>query len=63
MEPTPRHQAAEASFRRLLEEGGLPQPDAVELRPDSLVFLWHESKLAVVVDLEEGADCGEADAA
>ena len=60
MESTARQHKAEASFRRLLEEGGLPQPDAVEVEPDSLVFLWHEPELAVVVELEEP---GAADSA
>ena len=63
MQPTARHREAEAGFRRLLEAGGLPQPDEVELRADGLLFLWYEQKLAVVVDLEERADCGERDAA
>ncbi len=61
MEPTPRHRAAEAGFRRLLAAGGLPQPDAVEVRADGLVFLWHEPKLAVVVDLDAAdGDCVDA---
>lgn len=53
MEPTPRHREAEAAFRSLLEEGGLPQPDSVEVSPARLLFLWHEPKLAVAVDLDD----------
>jgi hypothetical protein len=49
---TPRHRQAEADFRRLLEEGGLAQPDAVEVSPGELVFFWHEPKLAVVLELD-----------
>ena len=56
MEPTPRHREAEAAFRSLLEDGGLPQPDAVEVSPDGLLFLWHEPKLAVALDLDDPDD-------
>jgi hypothetical protein len=52
MEFTPRHRRAEADFRRLLEDGGVAQPDAVEVSTEGLVFLWHEQKLAVVVELD-----------
>jgi hypothetical protein len=48
---TSQHQAAERSLRELLPRTGLPQPDEVEYRDASVVFLWHETKLAVVVDL------------
>ena len=43
----------ELRFRKLLEEGGLEPPDEVlhETDPDELVFLWHEEKVAVVVEL------------
>jgi hypothetical protein len=42
----------ETRFRELLTAEGLPQPDAIERRPDELVFLWHDQKLAVVVELK-----------
>jgi hypothetical protein len=48
---TGEHDAAERAFRELLPEAGLPQPDEVEYRDESVVFLWHETKLAVVVEL------------
>jgi hypothetical protein len=48
---TDEHAAAERAFRELLPEAGLPQPDEVEYREESVVFLWHESKLAVIVEL------------
>jgi hypothetical protein len=58
MEPSPKHRAAEADFRRLLESGGLAQPDLVDYEPDSIVLRWSGPKLAVVVDLETPADAG-----
>ena len=51
MEATARHRNAEAQFRELLEHGGLAQPDEVAIAPDELLFLWHEPKVAVVVEL------------
>lgn len=43
----------ELRFRRILEEEGMEPPDEVlhETDPDELVFLWHEEKVAVVVEL------------
>jgi hypothetical protein len=58
MEPTPRHREAEAAFRSLLQKGGLPQPDAVEVSPFRLLFLWHGQKLAVSLDLDDDPDDG-----
>ena len=58
---TGEHAAAERAFRELLPEAGLPQPDEVEYREESVVFLWHETKLAVIVDLDgTGAEGGRA---
>lgn len=45
--------AAEQDFRCLLEDHGLPQPDAVVYDEASIRFLWHEEKLCVVVDIDE----------
>ena len=59
MESSPRHRAAEADFRRLLESGGLAQPDHVDYEADSLVLRWSGPKLAVVVDLVGPADAGD----
>ena len=49
----------ELRLRRLLEEEGFEPPDEVvrESDPPELVFLWHEEKLAVVVELR-GGDAG-----
>ena len=40
-------------MRELLEREGLPQPDEVEHRETSILLLWHATKLAVVIDLDE----------
>jgi hypothetical protein len=45
--------AAERRFRQLLADNDLPQPDEVEQRPGELLFLFHATKLAVVVELED----------
>jgi hypothetical protein len=61
MEPSPRHQVAEAQFRQLLHSVDLAPPDDVTYAPASLTFLWHAPKLAVVVDLDDpeaGCDMG-----
>jgi hypothetical protein len=61
---TGEHAAAERALRELLPDAGLPQPDEVEYREESVVFLWHETKLAVIVDLDgtgAGAEGGWAD--
>ena len=50
---TAEHEAAERDMRELLEHSGLPQPDEVEYRERSILMLWHETKLAVVIDLDE----------
>ncbi|MEA2412542.1 MAG: hypothetical protein QOC77_3103 [Thermoleophilaceae bacterium] len=56
---TGEHMAAEHALRELLPDAGLPQPDEVEYREESVVFLWHETKLAVIVDLD-GTDANES---
>ena len=53
MQPGPRHRAAEDRFRELLRSQELADPDRVEYAPDELTFFWEESKLAVVVELDE----------
>jgi hypothetical protein len=53
MEATTDHEAAERDMRELLEHSGLPQPDDVEYRERSVLMLWHETQLAVVIDLDE----------
>jgi hypothetical protein len=53
MQPTPRALAAERHLRELLTESDLPLPDEVRYEPGEVLFLFHERKLAVVIDLEE----------
>jgi hypothetical protein len=58
---TPSHQEAEERFRELLESGGIAPPDEVEYEAASVVFFWHEPKLAVFLDLDD-ADVEAIDA-
>ena len=53
--PTPSD--AEEYFRAMLAEGEIEQPDDVEYDPaaNELIFFWHESKLAVVLELDADA--------
>ena len=54
MDTTTDHEAAERDMRELLEHSGLAQPDEVEYRERSILMLWHETKVAVAIDLDEG---------
>jgi hypothetical protein len=47
-----RRLKVEQAVRQLLEREQLPEPDDVEHRETSIVLLWHEQRLAVVVDLD-----------
>ena len=47
--PTPAE--AEAHLRQLLADNEMPQPDEVVHHPAEVVFLFHEKKLAVMVEL------------
>ena len=49
---TIEHEAAERRFREIVRAADLPEPDEVEYDEASVVFLWHEKKLAVVIDLD-----------
>ena len=51
---------AEHQFRRLLNRGGLAQPDEVEYHETEVVFIWHESKAAVIVELDETSGASES---
>jgi hypothetical protein len=44
---------AETRMRELLEDNGLPPPDAVEYGFTCIRLLWHEQKAVVVVDIDE----------
>jgi hypothetical protein len=50
---TTRHREIETHFRALIADAELPAPDDVSYEPESVVFYWHEQKLAVVVDFED----------
>jgi hypothetical protein len=50
---TDKHREAESRFRKLLTDAALPPPDTVEYDPESVVFLWHEPKVAVFVDFDQ----------
>ena len=49
--PTPAE--AEAHLRQLLTDNDMPQPDEVLHHPAEVVFLFHEKKLAVTVELTD----------
>jgi hypothetical protein len=53
MTAVPHHAEVEAAFRALLCDADLPPPDSVRYEPRSVLFSWHEPRLAVVVDLDE----------
>jgi hypothetical protein len=50
----------EKRMRDLLEEGGLPQPDYVEYGYTCIRLIFEESKLCVVIDIDERPDDAEA---
>lgn len=57
--------AAERSARAMLDDHGLPQPDEVQYGATCIRLLWHEEKLALIVDIDDpGAPSfeGESDA-
>jgi hypothetical protein len=51
--PTPTHAEAEGRLRRLLADNDLPMPDEVIHRPEELVLLYHEQKVAFIFELDE----------
>lgn len=54
-EPTPSRAEIEAAIRALLSDHGLPEPDEVLPHEDGgIVCLWHEQRVAIVVDPDEG---------
>jgi hypothetical protein len=48
----PTRENAEHLMRRLLRENDLPQPDEIVPHEDGILCLWHEQKVAVVIELE-----------
>ena len=53
MAPIDIKQQAERRIRALLDSAGLPEPDEVQYGTQSIQLLWHDRKVAVVVDLED----------
>jgi hypothetical protein len=51
--PIDQKQRVERRMRGLLREYGLPGPDEVQHGERSVRFLWHDRKVAVVVDLDD----------
>jgi len=51
----------EQRMRKLLEEGGMPQPDYVEYGYTCIRLIFDEPKLCVVVDIDEPPDGAEAE--
>lgn len=53
---SPSPAAVETHFRGLLDDQGLAQPDEIhhDLEAAEVVFIWHEPKLAVVIELGPG---------
>lgn len=51
-------------FLAIAAEAGLPEPDEVHYfeAEDELEFIWHEQKLAVVVELDDHAGAAVPDA-
>jgi len=61
MAPFDRKQKAERRIRALLDDAGLPEPDEVEYGAQCIRLLWHDRKVAVVVDVSDfdGSDDDE----
>jgi hypothetical protein len=53
-EAPPTHAEAEERMRELLRDNDLPEPDSVLYDDGEVVFLWHEPKRAVIVELDGG---------
>jgi hypothetical protein len=52
MTPPTRAEQAEHAMRRLLRDHELPEPDDVVDDGDEIVLLWHDRKVAIVLELE-----------
>ena len=51
----PSREEAERAMRRLLREHDLPEPDDILDHEDGIVCLWHEPKVAIIVETEPRA--------
>jgi hypothetical protein len=45
-------QRIERRMLRLIDDSGLPAPDQVAYGDREVTFLWHDHKVAVIVDLD-----------
>jgi hypothetical protein len=60
--PQPSRDEMEATMRRLLSEHDLPEPDEIRPHEDGgILCLWHEQKVAVIVDPDEAPALGPAE--
>jgi hypothetical protein len=48
-----RKREAERKMLELVENGGLPQPDWIEYGEACIRVFWEESRVVVIVDLDE----------
>jgi hypothetical protein len=44
---------AEVKMRGLIEEHGLPEPDAIEYGHTCIRVFWHETKTVLVIDIDD----------
>lgn len=51
--PSNAHRDANERLREILSDADLPAPDEVIHLSRSVVFKWHDTKAAVVVDLDD----------
>ena len=51
---------AEKRMRDLLEEGGMPQPDAVEYGFTCIRLFFNDTKTVVVIDIDDPEDAEAA---
>jgi hypothetical protein len=53
MAPIDQKHQAERRMRELLDRAGLPEPDEVEYGHACIRLLWHDRKVAVVIDVTD----------
>jgi hypothetical protein len=51
---------AEGRLRQLLAEENVAQPDTVEYGDGCVRLFWHESKVVIVVDVDDRGEIGES---
>lgn len=50
---------AEVRMRELIDEHGLPTPDAVEYGHSCIRVFWHDTRTVLVIDIDEPAPDSE----